>query len=285
MKRPHDAVASENPNPSRRRAVEDVAERVRDRILSGEVAPGARLPAERDLAEEMGTSRLTLRAAITRLEAEGLVRPLHGSGTEVLDFREHGGIDLIAYLATQSFEGGEVPLALLRDLLELRRIVAVQLLPLVAVRASEEEILALRHHVIEQRRLVGDATAYVTADLQFARGLVRASHNFALELLFNTVARLIEGNAGLVLAFQANAARTLDVYDRLLELIALRDPRRVQRIAARVLESLDHTTLARIAELTGSPVPASPAGVGTQSRRSAARDSNLPTRDRPGNRS
>jgi DNA-binding FadR family transcriptional regulator len=248
-----DEMASSPPkNPLKKRIVESVADELRRRILAGDFAPGERLPGERELATEFGTSRLTLRAALTRLESEGLVRPLHGAGTEVLDFREHGSIDLLGYLAARSLDGEPLSLDLLRDLLELRRIVAVGLLERVSERADEAELKALRRHVIAQRPLVDDPVAFVHADLQFARMMVRASHNFAIELLFNTVARLIESHPGLVLAFQANASRTLDVYDRILALIERRNPDRVARVSRKLLEALDRATLARVAEITGA---------------------------------
>jgi DNA-binding FadR family transcriptional regulator len=248
-----DAMSSSPPkSPLKKRIVENVADELRRRILAGEFPPGDRLPGERELASEFGTSRLTLRAALTRLESEGLVRPLHGAGTEVLDFREHGSIDLLGYLAARSLDGAPLSLDLLRDLLELRRIVAVGLLERVAERADEAELKALRRHVIAQRPLVDDPMAFVRADLQFARMMVRASHNFAIELLFNTVARLIESHPGLVLAFQANASRTLDVYDRILDLIERRNPDRVARVSRKLLEALDRATLTRVAEITGA---------------------------------
>ena len=58
---------------------------LRDRVLAGELTAGARLPSEPELARRMHVSRSTLRAAITLLEEEGLLRRVHGSGTYVND--------------------------------------------------------------------------------------------------------------------------------------------------------------------------------------------------------
>lgn len=248
----------------KRKAAEVAAERVRDAILEGRIAAGDHLPGERELSESLGVSRLTLRSALARLEAEGLVRPEHGSGTRVLDFREHGGVDLLGYLARRAIDGGTVPLALLRDLLELRRAIAVEVLGLVAERASDEEVAALRAHKRAQEDVVDDPARFMEADLHFARLAVRASHNLALELLYNTVTRVIEHHKGLEIAFLANARQTLTVYDRLLDLIATRDARRVRRVARGVIERLDRMTLERVAALAGdtrgaepSPAPSS----------------------------
>src|SRR5687768_7988699 len=117
------------PDP-RKRAAAQAADRIRDAILVGKHPPGSSLPGERELSETLEVSRLTLRSALARLEAEGLVRPVHGSGTRVLDYRESGGVDLLGYLARLAFEGRIVPVDVLGDLLELRRAVAIEALGL-----------------------------------------------------------------------------------------------------------------------------------------------------------
>jgi GntR family transcriptional regulator len=56
---------------------------LRERIVSGELAPGARLPGEPTLAAEQGVSRVTVRKALDTLAAEGLIDRRPGSGTFV----------------------------------------------------------------------------------------------------------------------------------------------------------------------------------------------------------
>ena len=62
-----------------------LADELRALVLSGELAPGAQLPSEPELARRMRVSRSSLRSAIALLEEEGLLRPVHGSGTYVND--------------------------------------------------------------------------------------------------------------------------------------------------------------------------------------------------------
>lgn len=57
---------------------------LKDRILAGDLAPGARLPSENELIEEYGVSRTVVREAVTRLRAEGLVETFQGRGSFVL---------------------------------------------------------------------------------------------------------------------------------------------------------------------------------------------------------
>lgn len=242
------------PDPRKRAAVE-AADRIRDAILTGQHRPGTSLPGERELSESLGVSRLTLRSALAHLEAEGLVRPFHGSGTRVLDYRESGGVDLLGYLARLAFEGRVVPLDVLADLLELRRAVAVEAVGLAAERASDEEIRAMREHVAMQAELLDRPKAFMEADLAFARRVVRATHNLAFELIYNTVARTVESNASLELAYFANAPQTLRVYARLLDIVEKREGERARRATRALLERLDRTTLARIAAFVGAGTP------------------------------
>jgi len=58
-----------------------VRDEIAARIASGRVAPGTRLPAEPELAEELGVSRATLREALRSLEEDGFVTRTRGAGT------------------------------------------------------------------------------------------------------------------------------------------------------------------------------------------------------------
>lgn len=216
----------------------------------GDAEPGSLLPGERELAETLGVSRVTVRSALATLQSEGLVEKVHGAGNRVLDFREHGGVDLIAHLARYAIEGGEVPLRLLGDLLEFRRLVATQVMAVAAERGTPSELRALRDQRAVLGELLDNGEAFMREDLNFARILVRATHNLALELLYNTVQRIITASPGFEAAFLVNARDTLATYDALLDLLETRDPGRIRKAAARFLEPLDRKTLDRLGALS-----------------------------------
>ncbi|WP_024760554.1 GntR family transcriptional regulator [Streptomyces exfoliatus] len=62
-----------------------LADHVTARIKAGELPPGSRLPAERDLAQEYGVAYLTVRRAARVLRERGLILTVHGKGTFVAD--------------------------------------------------------------------------------------------------------------------------------------------------------------------------------------------------------
>jgi DNA-binding GntR family transcriptional regulator len=70
---------------TRRSLRHQLADELRAQVLAGELAAGAQLPSEPELARRMHVARSSLRAAIALLEEEGLLRRVHGSGTYVND--------------------------------------------------------------------------------------------------------------------------------------------------------------------------------------------------------
>jgi DNA-binding GntR family transcriptional regulator len=73
--------------PQRRNATARVVESLRRKLAENTWSAGDRLPSEPTLAAELGVSRVTIRAALSRLESEGLVNRRHGSGTYVNSIR------------------------------------------------------------------------------------------------------------------------------------------------------------------------------------------------------
>jgi GntR family transcriptional repressor for pyruvate dehydrogenase complex len=79
--------AAENDPSFRRITPQRVSERVGEEIMrliaTGQLVPGQRLPGERELAVRMGVSRVSIRAALQQLKAQGLVSAVQGGGTRV----------------------------------------------------------------------------------------------------------------------------------------------------------------------------------------------------------
>lgn len=240
----------------KKRAAEETANRLRDGILRGEFAAGSDLPGERELSARLGVSRLTLRAALARLEAEGLVKPVHGSGNRVLDFRDTGGVELLGHLLAIATSGDEIAgrrdtgITLLANLLELRRFAAVEAVGFAAERATPEQIKELREHVEHQALLLQKPEEYVRADLHYARLLTRATGNFALSLLANTILRVLEAQQGIALTFFLDPPGTITVYRRMVDLIESRDAHAARAFTRRLIGAFDRGLLQRLALLT-----------------------------------
>lgn len=237
--------------PPPRRAAFEAANTLRTAILRGSYPPGTDLPGERELSTRLGVNRLTLRQALARLEAEGLVKPVHGSGTRVLDYTETGGIELVGYLVALGQQGGASSLKLLESLLELRLTLAVEVVGMAAERATDEELASLNALVDRQSERTDDPATYVKGDLTISRKIVRATHNLPLVLMANTVINQLEQQPGIEIVFLLDPMATLAFYRRVLNRMAARDVKGARSLTRRIMARLDRFILSQLAGAGG----------------------------------
>jgi GntR family transcriptional regulator len=86
-----------------------IEEELASRIENGVLPMGARLPAERDLAADLGVSRMTLRQALSRLEHRGLIARAHGRGTFVAEPKLHQRATTLRGFFSETIGQGVVP--------------------------------------------------------------------------------------------------------------------------------------------------------------------------------
>lgn len=151
------------------RSADRVAQLLRKRIALGGFVPGARLPAERELAETLGVSRNTMREAIRTLAREGLVETTlgRGGGTRVLEF---GGIVSAAEKTDAADEFSDF----IRHRMEHRLLLEPAAAGFAAVRASAGQRASLTELL---ERPVPDLVSYHQADTDFHLAIARASAN------------------------------------------------------------------------------------------------------------
>lgn len=183
---------------ARSSVVDAVAERLQGEILAGRIPAGARLPSERELSLALGVNRLTLRAALARLEAQGLVSTRHGAGTVVSSWRERAGLDALATLIGSLKQGEPAYKELVLSLLELRKVLAAEAVALACERHTDEDLDALARIAEQQKTRIHDPVAFARGEIAFQRALIRASRNVGLELILNTFARFPEEQPHLV---------------------------------------------------------------------------------------
>lgn len=158
-----------------------VYEQLRDLVLSGELAPGSELPAERLLAEQLQVNRSAIREALKRLEQAGLIAIQHGGNTRILDFKHHGGLELIEPLAKRD------P-AYLDDLRALRSSLLPEIARAAAASASADHID--RIEMLAGLLVSDDAEQQRDLASEFWNALVDASDNLAFRLSYNIIRRV-----------------------------------------------------------------------------------------------
>lgn len=176
---------------------DSIVTHIEDLILNGFLKPGDKLPSERDLAKELDVSRTSLRDALVKLEARGLLQARHSGGTFIRDIIGPTVTDPLVHLLAEN------PKAML-DLLEVREALERVAAYYAAERATEPDhgILQQRFSELNTATDSGEAVSDAIVIAEYHLAIADASHNIALmhvtRGLFNLMKTSISGALKLI---------------------------------------------------------------------------------------
>ncbi|WP_280443475.1 FadR/GntR family transcriptional regulator [Nocardia brasiliensis] len=225
----------------------DVFEQIVADVLSGELAPGATLPSERQLAEALGVSRPAVREALQRLAAAGLVSVRQGDATTVLDYRRGAGLEVLPRLLVQA---GELDPAVARSILEARLHNGPKVAELAAARAHTEPDAAgtaTTAHTslapfdaltasVEMLAVEGDAVARQRLALDFWDHVVDAADSIVFRLMFNMLRAAYEPALVALAPIMSAEVGNVGAYRELAAAIVAGRPQEAAKIARALLE-------------------------------------------------
>nr|MBA3328108.1 FadR family transcriptional regulator [Solirubrobacterales bacterium] len=163
-------------------------------VLAGRYEPGEKLPTQRALAADLGVTMGSLREALKRLEQMGLVDVRHGDAMRVRDWREHGGLDVLAHLLLRS---GGLDRGVLADILEARTLMLRELAGLAADRRDAAQAARLAE-LAEAIEAAPDAGAAAQVDFAFFTEVAQAAGNLVFVLILNAIRALYFEHAALI---------------------------------------------------------------------------------------
>lgn len=171
------------------RLSDTIASELEHRILEGSLRPGQRLPPERELAEQLGVSRPSLREGLRKLASRGLVRSRQGGGTFVTDRLQSSFVDPWKQLLESHPD-------LRGDLLEFRHMLESHAAALASQRANavDLEAIGVAWRRLEQAYEEDDLEGCAEADVAFHQAIAEASHNALIAHLSASLHRLIADN-------------------------------------------------------------------------------------------
>ena len=154
------------------RLYRQIAEQLRGLIGAGEFTAGARLPAERDLARQLGVSRPSVREALIALEVEGWVEVRTGSGVYVLDRRPPVAPPIAPAVAEPEWG----PLELIRA----RRVVEGETAALAAGQRKRAHVDAMSRAIEDMRDMAEQQVMPLDGDRTFHLAIAQACDNGVL---------------------------------------------------------------------------------------------------------
>jgi GntR family transcriptional repressor for pyruvate dehydrogenase complex len=215
-------------------AFEETLDRLGTAIKLGLLAPGTRLPAERDLCEQMGIARSTLRQALTALVQSGHLHAVRGRG---------GGTFVADSPPAHERPTAEV-LAGWRDACDRRMAVELGVAALAAERARPEAIPPLAQLVADMDALMDDFAAFRQSDVRFHVGLAEATGSASL------VAAMTEAQGAMtdLISYIAHPPEVLAwsnaQHARLVDCLERREPAAATAMMADHLRGTEHVLAA-----------------------------------------
>jgi GntR family transcriptional repressor for pyruvate dehydrogenase complex len=193
-----------------------VAAQIRTLIVSGQLAPGDKLPPLRELSDRFQVSRSSVRDAIRMLEVMGLVRSRQGGGTVVQQVTaELLNIPLSSLLIRES--------GLVAELLEVRTMLEPPIAARAAERISPDEIAALEQILKRQREKMLRGESTVEEDSEFHYAVAVAARNAVLRKVVDLMMDLLRESRSRSLDVAGRLKRSYSGHRRILQAIRQRD--------------------------------------------------------------
>ena len=172
--------------PRRVRLSDAIGEQIEQLIVDGTLRPGEVLPAERNLSKRLDVSRPSLREALLKLEARGLLRAGRGGSLAVTDVSAPTITDPLVHLLHRHPKAAQ-------DVQEVRYGLEAMAAYYAAMNASKADLSKLRRTFNAMQKSVGkrDALADAGADTEFHMTIAEASKNVALVHIVHGIFNLL----------------------------------------------------------------------------------------------
>ncbi|WP_326836444.1 FadR/GntR family transcriptional regulator [Amycolatopsis rhabdoformis] len=229
---------------SSNRMSEVIVEQIRSLIRADKLRPGDRLPSERNLCEQMGVSRVTVREALRVLEAAGLVAikvGARGGAFVTTPSSTTLGANLADLVNLSPMTGPEV--------IEARQVVELGIVDLVIDRATDEDLAELRELTAEHQAALKRGEYSMEMSAAFHIRVAKCAHNAAIEMLVHSFhGPLLMSLREAQVAAPLMGHRGVNEHREIVEAIAARDAEKARDIMAKHLRR----TSQRIARVQAS---------------------------------
>lgn len=210
-------------------------------IEQGRLRPGDRLPPERELAQELGVSRPTVRAGLHALAAMGVTESRQGAGTFITGGPPRLGAGPLSFLAAlHGFTRDEI--------FEARRVLEVGAVGLAAEHGLTDRLAPMAEEVTGMFASLNDPQTFLVHDVRFHRAVAAAGGNPVLLALVEMVSSLVYEQRRMTVERAHDLKESAEMHRRIYQAIRDRDP---ERARAEMSRHLDLARQAQNEELGG----------------------------------
>ncbi|MEL6269116.1 MAG: FadR/GntR family transcriptional regulator [Chloroflexota bacterium] len=233
---------NQTPLPSIR-LYEQMAQRIREQIINGDLKAGDQLPNERTLAQMFGVSRTVVREAIKTLKQEGLVEVRAGLGTFIVDdtgkaFKQSFGLLLSVWQGNHR-----------DDLIVIREILEPEIAALAAQHATPEQIEELEQAIASMDEHLENIPEFAHMDHAFHLTLAKATHNAILPHLITPIVDMLQDLRERIARRDGARERGQAHHRHILKAVKEKDPERAREaMRAHLLQVREDSVLNSEAE-------------------------------------
>lgn len=208
--------------------------RLIEAILDGHFPIGENLPAERELAAQLGVTRPTLRETLQRMARDGWIKIQHGRPTQVRNYWQEGNLGVLSALAHHP---DHAPDDFIANLLTVRHLLAPAYTRL-AVENDPTALVGLLKELVDTPNTAED---FATADWRLHHQLTILSGNPIFTLILNGFIDLYPPIARLYFRHQEARAHSRQYYQKLLDEALAGNPEGAEAISRQVMiDSMAH---------------------------------------------
>lgn len=218
---------------TRRKLSDEVFLRLKDMIVSGELECGDSMPSERELMERFAVGRPAIREAMQALANTGLVVISHGERTKVQKLTAQAVVQQVDTAA-------KIMLSMSADNLEhlksARLFFELGMVREAAVNATPDDVENLKQILEEQRQALGDADAFINADMRFHTAIAALSKNPIYVAVSGAMLGWLKEYHTELLIWSGKEKYTLAEHKKIISCISERNPDTAEKIMAKHLK-------------------------------------------------
>lgn len=191
---------------------------IKKQIVDGAIKPGEQLPSERTLQESLGVSRFTLREALARLSALGIVEITHGKGAFIAQEMNPSSLDNVFFplFANQNIQS-------LIDFFEARMLIESEAVRLCAKRRTKEDLEKLNGILEMSEAALEDPLMFGELDFLFHNKVSQAAGNIFIDKMMGCLNEHIKKYLLMLANNPENRKRSLVNHRNILEMIEKKD--------------------------------------------------------------
>jgi DNA-binding FadR family transcriptional regulator len=200
-----------------RSKAEYIAQRLLDRIITANLAPGSSFGTEADLLQQFDVSRPTLRESLRILETQGVLELRPGPRGGIIITKP--GTDILAHGLSVYLRLHEVPFI---AVLKAREVIEPALAAEAAENATDEHLQELQESIDRMKTITGQSE-FIDENRNFHSIIARASGNQVMEIFWSTISILATGEHYGVKYTSSNQQHVVEAHQGILEALRVRD--------------------------------------------------------------